>query len=105
MIYKRNIKFWISIFLLFAVLIGATALINIRQRNLKQQKEQTAQKNKKKFVCSMHPQVIQDKPGDCPICGMSLIEKIEQDGNSMDVKLNEVVRPVNESVLGICPNC
>src|SRR5262245_49250178 len=24
------------------------------------------------WTCSMHPQVIQDKPGNCPICGMKL---------------------------------
>ena len=26
------------------------------------------------YTCSMHPQVMQDKPGNCPICGMKLIE-------------------------------
>lgn len=25
-----------------------------------------------KFVCSMHPEIVQDKPGDCSICGMPL---------------------------------
>ena len=25
------------------------------------------------WTCGMHPQVIQDKPGDCPICGMKLV--------------------------------
>src|SRR5262249_21296498 len=25
------------------------------------------------YTCSMHPQVIQDQPGDCPICGMKLV--------------------------------
>jgi len=25
------------------------------------------------YTCSMHPQVMQDKPGKCPICGMELI--------------------------------
>src|SRR6266566_1419846 len=24
------------------------------------------------YACGMHPQVIQDKPGNCPICGMKL---------------------------------
>jgi len=54
----------------------------------------------KHFVCSMHPEVVKDQPGDCPICGMSLIEKIEQDKNSADSLLNDVVSPVNETVLG-----
>lgn len=25
------------------------------------------------FTCSMHPQVLQDHPGNCPICGMKLV--------------------------------
>ncbi len=27
------------------------------------------------YTCSMHPQVQQDQPGDCPICGMELVEQ------------------------------
>ena len=27
------------------------------------------------WTCSMHPQVVQDGPGQCPICGMNLVEK------------------------------
>ena len=26
------------------------------------------------YTCSMHPQVMSDKPGNCPICGMQLIK-------------------------------
>ncbi|MEI6825978.1 MAG: heavy metal-binding domain-containing protein [Desulfuromonadales bacterium] len=29
------------------------------------------------WTCSMHPFIIKDKPGACPICGMELIKKIE----------------------------
>ena len=25
------------------------------------------------WTCSMHPQILQPEPGDCPICGMDLI--------------------------------
>ena len=28
-----------------------------------------------RYTCSMHPEVLQDKPGDCPKCGMKLVEK------------------------------
>ena len=24
------------------------------------------------YVCSMHPEIVRDEPGDCPICGMAL---------------------------------
>lgn len=30
-----------------------------------------------KYISPMHPQVIRDKPGDCPICGMDLIPTSE----------------------------
>jgi len=26
-----------------------------------------------KYVCPMHPQIVRDKPGNCPICGMALV--------------------------------
>jgi membrane fusion protein, copper/silver efflux system len=32
----------------------------------------TSPTEKTLYTCSMHPQVIQDQPGDCPICGMKL---------------------------------
>jgi len=30
------------------------------------------------WTCSMHPQIQQSEPGDCPICGMDLIPLIEE---------------------------
>ena len=29
-----------------------------------------------KYVCPMHPQIVRDEPGSCPICGMDLVEKL-----------------------------
>lgn len=34
------------------------------------------------WTCSMHPQIQQDKPGKCPICGMDLIPMNEAGGTS-----------------------
>jgi len=28
-----------------------------------------------KYVCPMHPQIVRDEPGNCPICGMNLVAK------------------------------
>ena|ERR1700730_3950209 len=30
---------------------------------------------RKTYTCSMHPEVVSDRPGTCPKCGMELIEK------------------------------
>jgi multidrug efflux pump subunit AcrA (membrane-fusion protein) len=29
------------------------------------------------YVCPMHPEVVAERPEDCPICGMDLVEKIQ----------------------------
>ncbi|WP_138485349.1 efflux RND transporter periplasmic adaptor subunit [Dyadobacter bucti] len=36
-------------------------------------KKQAATAGQKTYTCPMHPQIIQDKPGSCPICGMDLV--------------------------------
>lgn len=42
---------------------------------------ETAERSKK-WTCSMHPQIILEEPGTCPICGMALIP-IETDANGL----------------------
>ena len=39
--------------------------------------EGKAAQGKQLYTCSMHPFIIKDKPGTCPICGMELIKKID----------------------------
>jgi len=36
------------------------------------------------YTCSMHPQIMQDRPGNCPICGMKLIEVEKKKGTDAD---------------------
>lgn len=87
----------ISLFLLLVFILATAAYLRLRGPG--QDTETTAERGSKVYVCSMHPQVIRDAPGDCPICGMFLIEKIDQDKNSFDPSLKDIVRPVNETVL------
>ena len=44
---------------------------------------------KQLYTCSMHPFIIKEKPGLCPICGMELIKKI-------DTAPKGIVQPVGE---------
>ena len=41
------------------------------------------------YTCPMHPQVIQDKPGSCPVCGMDLVKMIASTGTNGSMMLTE----------------
>jgi len=43
------------------------------------------------YTCPMHPEVIQDGPGICPICGMALEPKLPSSGEQND-ELNSMTR-------------
>ncbi|MES2278674.1 MAG: heavy metal-binding domain-containing protein [Bacteroidota bacterium] len=32
---------------------------------------------KVQYTCTMHPEVLSDKPGKCPKCGMTLVKKVD----------------------------
>jgi Cu(I)/Ag(I) efflux system membrane fusion protein len=43
-----------------------------------------------KYVCPMHPQIVRDHPGTCPICGMDLVKQVfEQSEQSPQIALGE----------------
>lgn len=42
-----------------------------------------------KYTCPMHPSVIQDSPGTCPICGMDLVPKSQSSEDNNNLMLNE----------------
>jgi Cu(I)/Ag(I) efflux system membrane fusion protein len=44
------------------------------------------------YTCPMHPQIIRDKPGVCPICGMTLVvipSSTEKDTMSMEIDISK----------------
>ena len=43
------------------------------------------------WTCSMHPQIKQDKPGQCPICAMDLIPLNTMQSGGDDTNPNEIV--------------
>ncbi len=55
---------------LLAVVGGAAFFLG--QRYSHAPARTTAEAEKTLYTCGMHPQVIQDHPGNCPICGMKL---------------------------------
>ena len=41
-----------------------------------------------KYTCPMHPQIIKDSPGTCPICKMDLVKKDKQEADSKQLVLS-----------------
>ena len=44
------------------------------------------------YTCPMHPQIRQDHPGHCPICGMTLEPVLPQLGDEEDPELRDLQR-------------
>jgi CopA family copper-resistance protein len=43
-------------------------------------------KNEVKYTCPMHPEVISDKPGNCPKCGMKLVQQDKKSASTEEKK-------------------
>ncbi len=52
--------------------------------------------NQKMWTCSMHPQIMQPEPGDCPICGMDLIPT---ESSAEGLAMNEIKMTENALAL------
>lgn len=53
------------------------------------------------YTCPMHPTVISDKPGACPVCGMDLVRKARPgEGVEVTGELAKLVKSPNERVVG-----
>lgn len=52
-----------------------------------------------KFISPMHPQVIREKPGDCPICGMDLVPTSKLGYASEPLPKQQVVTVPRDAVL------
>lgn len=43
------------------------------------------------YTCSMHPEIVSDKPGECPICSMDLVKKRRSSGAVLAVPKSAVL--------------
>ena len=59
----------------------------------------SAQAGQKVYTCPMHPQIIRNAPGPCPICGMDLVEKITKGQRENDKNLEILLKPANQYVI------
>jgi membrane fusion protein, copper/silver efflux system len=58
---------------------------------------------KELYTCSMHPQIIREKPGNCPICGMQLVKKDMDAASITGVQLESLLKPTDQYVISTIP--
>src|SRR5882672_10104089 len=85
--------------LLMLVVISSSIVVSCKN---KKTPAETATK-KELCTCSMHPEIIRDKPGTCPICGMELIKKEENATVINDIQLNDLLQPADRYVVSSIP--
>ena len=52
------------------------------------------------YTCPMHPEIIRDKPGSCPICGMTLIKKVMESKAVEDNSIENLLKPTDNFIVG-----
>ncbi|MFT4669786.1 MAG: Cu(I)/Ag(I) efflux system membrane fusion protein [Ulvibacter sp.] len=52
------------------------------------------------YTCSMHPEIIRDEPGNCPICGMNLVKKVTEGQSVESHSIDHLLRPTDKFVVG-----
>lgn len=55
--------------------------------------------SKQQYRCPMHHEIVRDKEGNCPICGMDLVPFGGDENAVTDVNLNTLLRPTNGYVI------
>ncbi|ESU19084.1 putative Co/Zn/Cd efflux system membrane fusion protein [Flavobacterium cauense R2A-7] len=52
------------------------------------------------YTCPMHPEIIRDKPGNCPICGMILVKKVTNNHTEESNSIENVLKPTDNFIVG-----
>ena len=55
------------------------------------------------YTCPMHPQIQENHPGNCPICGMKLVKKNVEPVATKIIELETLLKPTNEFVVASLP--
>jgi len=85
------------------LIILSFTLVLVSCRNATEEKHIGHTMEKVQYTCPMHPQIIKDAPGKCPICGMDLVKKETVAARHTDITLGTLLQPTNEYVVSTIP--
>jgi Cu(I)/Ag(I) efflux system membrane fusion protein len=91
---NRYLKF--AIFFLVIVLVGFGIYFFAQKSDKHSEKEH----QNEVYTCSMHPEIIRDKPGNCPICGMTLVKKVTEDHSEKNDSIDDLLKRTDNFVAG-----
>jgi membrane fusion protein, copper/silver efflux system len=80
--------------------IGVFFLLGLMLLGCNQGKIESIDRQAQVYTCTMHPKILQNNPGNCPICKMDLVpQRATSTHGSADDSLNVLVKPTNELVI------
>jgi Cu(I)/Ag(I) efflux system membrane fusion protein len=91
---NRYLKF--AILFLVVVLVGIGIYFFAQKSGNHSEKEH----QNEVYTCSMHPEIIRDKPGNCPICGMTLVKKVTEDHTEKNDSIDDLLKRTDNFVVG-----
>jgi len=80
---NKKIKFSLFVFVFLAGFVVSSCKNSGTTSSESDKKAE--QVSKVEYTCPMHPDVISDKPGQCPECGMDLV-KVEPDSAAVHME-------------------
>lgn len=86
-----------------AYLFLALALLTVACNSKSPKESQQVVKAIRQYRCPMHHEIVRDKPGTCPICGMDLVAFGSEEKAVTEVNLGTLIRPTNSYVLSSVP--
>ena len=91
---NKYIKYGLA-FIVISIIGIAIYLFAIKSDNHSEMEHQN-----EVYTCSMHPEIIRDKPGNCPICGMNLVKKVTENNPVDDNSIDNLIKPTDNFIVG-----
>ena len=79
-------RFLFRLIIVVGLMFVSTSILKV---NAQAPQSKTAKQSTISYTCNMHPDVNQDKPGDCPRCGAKMVEKKLLVNNSTKSKISK----------------
>lgn len=92
-------KFFYSMILAVGLIFAGSATLNAQTTTTTTKQTTTKTTLKpvaKKYTCPEHPEVVMNKPGKCPKCGMALVEKKAMKKEIMEKKTEKTVKTTKD---------